>query len=183
MGTPMGSMAQIDLDYAADAGGVLASALLGGGLPPEAQDRLVQAGLCYQSDDIAEGHLREAEALAPGHAAVLIGLYRFYFYKGRLAEALEVARTCLIKAGRENNFATDWRLVSPGDGAFDRYDDMLPRFFMFSLKGYAYLQMRLGELEEGRRAVEKLLELDPGDKIGARVLLGVIERAGLHDDE
>ena len=35
-----------------------------------------------------ENHLREAQALAPGHVAVLIGLYRFYFYKGRLARHL-----------------------------------------------------------------------------------------------
>jgi hypothetical protein len=43
--------------------------------------------------------------------------------------------------------------------------------------------MRLGDLPEGRRAVEKLLELDPSDKVGARVLLGVFERMGRHDDE
>ncbi len=42
------------------------------------------AGLAYAEDAVAERHLREAEALAPDHAAVLIGLYRFYFYKGRL---------------------------------------------------------------------------------------------------
>jgi hypothetical protein len=40
--------------------------------------------------------------------------------------------------------------------------------------------MRSGALEEGREAVLKLLELDPTDKIGARVLLGVLE-AMAHD--
>jgi hypothetical protein len=59
---------------------------------------------------------------------------------------------------------------------------MLPRFYLFTLKGYAYLQMRLGNLEEGRTAVMKLLELDPTDKVGARVLLEVLERTGLDDD-
>jgi Flp pilus assembly protein TadD len=59
---------------------------------------------------------------------------------------------------------------------------MLPRFFLFSLKGYAYLQMRLGNLAEGRAAVMKLLQLDPSDKIGAKVLLGVLDRIGEDDD-
>ncbi len=81
--------------------------------------------------------------------AVLIGLYRFYFYKGRLAEALEVSKECLIKSARDNNFSTDWRDVRAGDADFGRYESLKPRFFLFSLKGYAYLQMRLGELEEG----------------------------------
>jgi tetratricopeptide (TPR) repeat protein len=166
-----------------DPGGVLAEALLGGGLPPEAEDRLVRASLSYHDDSLAEDYLREAEALAPGHAAVLIGLYRFYFYKGRLEEALEIAGACLKKAGRENNFSTDWRDVRPGDARFDSYEEILPRFFLFSLKGYAYLQMRLGRLEEGRGAVDKLLELDPSDKIGARVLLDIVERQGRDDDD
>lgn len=161
---------------------ILADALLGGGLPPEAEEHLWQAGLSYHLDDVAERHLRDAQALAPGHAAVLIGLYRFYFYKGRLAEALEIACTCLAKAARENKLPPDWRNVTAADAVFGRYEDVLLRFYLFTLKGYAYLQMRLGNLAEGRAAVTKLLELDPSDKIGARVLLGVLDRMGRDDD-
>jgi tetratricopeptide (TPR) repeat protein len=161
---------------------VLAEALLGGGLPPEAEFHLWEAGLSYHLDDVAEHHLREAQALAPDHAAVLIGLYRFYFYKGRLADALTIAKSCLAKAARENRLATDWRQVAAEDAAFGHYENMLPRFYLFTLKGYAYLQMRLGNLDEGSAAVAKLLELDPSDKVGARVLLEVLERIG-HDDD
>ena len=162
---------------------LLADAVLGRGLPEEAEYHLWEAAKSYDKDAVAEEHLREAQALAPDHAAVLIGLYRFYFYKGRLAEALEVAKTCLVKAARENGFPADWRDVTAGDAAFGRYDDILPRFFLFTLKGYAYLQMRLGNLEEGRAAVLKLLELDASDKVGAKVLLQVLERMGRDDDE
>ncbi len=160
----------------------LANELLGRGLPPEAEDHLWEAGLAYHLDEVAERHLQEAQALAPGHAAVLIGLYRFYFYKGRLAEALEVAGLCIAKAAQENGLASDWRRVGAADAAFDAYENILPRFFLFSLKGYAYLQMRLGNLTEGRDAVLKLLELDPSDKIGAKVLLDVLNRVGQDDD-
>ena len=163
-------------------GALVTSALLGRGLPSAAERHLWEAGLFYHLDDIAERHLREAEALAPGHAAVLIGLYRFYFYKGRLAEALDIARRCLLKAAEENNLPADWRQVRAADAEFGRYENVMPRFFLFSLKGYAYLQMRLGRAEEGRLAVEKLLELDPTDKIRAKVLLGVLDRMG-QDDE
>ena len=161
---------------------VLANALLGGGLPPEAEFHLWEAGLSYHLEDVAEHHLRKAHALAPGHAAVLIGLYRFYFYKGRLADALTIATECLAKAARENSLAPDWQHVTAGDAEFGRYENMLPRFYLFTLKGYAYLQMRLGNLDEGRLAVAKLLELDPSDKVGARVLLEVLERVGQNDD-
>ncbi len=67
--------------------------------------------------------------LAPGHAAVLIGFYRFYFYKGRLPEALDMAKQCLAKAARENRLAADWRDVAADDAPFGRYDTLLPRFY------------------------------------------------------
>ena len=162
---------------------LLADAVLGGGLPPEAELRLHQAGLSYHATDIALEHLRQAEALAPEHPAVLIGFYRFYFYKGRLADALTVAERCLALSARDNGLSADWRQTTAAQAAFGRYDSVAARFFLFTLKGYAYLQMRLGNLAEGQVAAAKLMELDPSDKIGARVLLDVAARAGRDDDE
>ncbi|MGP6156157.1 MAG: hypothetical protein ACLPYS_01240 [Vulcanimicrobiaceae bacterium] len=160
----------------------LAAALLGADLPLEASRHLLHAGLTYAQSAIAEQHLRDAEAIAGDHAAVLIARYRFYFYKGRLREALDVAQACLLKAARENGLRSDWREVRPEDCNFGAYDAPLPRFYLFTLKAYAYLQMRLGRLEEGRDAVLKLLELDPSDKIGARVLLDVLAGAARGDE-
>lgn len=161
----------------------LPEAVLGLGLPAEAERLLREAGRVYSQDEVAEGHLRAARAIAPEHAAVLIAFYRFYFYKGRLAEALEIARACLRKAAADTGLDVDWRRVRPGDAEFDSFDAILPRFYLFTLKGYAYLQMRLGNVAEGRDAVTKVLELDPGDKLGAKVLLGVLERMGKNDED
>ncbi len=155
--------------------------LLGAGLPPAAQEHLNEAALVYAEGDLALDHLRQAEVIAPAHPAVLIGLYRFYFYKGRLAECLEVCLVCLSEAAYHNNLPDDWRQVQAGDADFSSYE-MMPRFFLFVLKGYAYLHMRLGNLEEGLAATMKLLELDASDKIGATLLLEVYQRKKESDD-
>ena len=156
---------------------------LGVGLPAEAEEHLRLAGRNYQDDAVALAHLQAAWDLAPGHAAVYIGKYRFYFYKNRLQEALAVGTECLGKAALDNGMAADWRLAKPGDADFSSFAAILPRFFLFTLKGYAYLQMRLGNLTEGRAAIEKLLELDPTDKVGAKVLWMVLERQARGDDD
>lgn len=161
----------------------LEQACFGGNLPIQAEQHLRLAGLNYQHDAIAESHLFQAQALAPGHAAVLIALYRFYFYKGRLVDALEVAQRCLIKAARDNGLNEDWQRVKPGDAAFGSYDAVLPRFYLFTLKAYGYLQMRLGRLEESHAALKKMLELDPSDKLNATVLLRVLYRHGREDED
>jgi tetratricopeptide (TPR) repeat protein len=166
---------------------LLAYAVLGEGLPVEVEHRLREAGRAYAQDEVAERHLHEARRLAPDHAAVLIAFYRYYFYKGRLEDALEMARTCLAKAavdmGLVPRLVGSWREVTRDDAAFDTYDAVLPRFYLFTLKGYAYLQMRLGNLTEGRDAAMKLLELDPNNKLGAKVLLDVLEQIGKSEEE
>ncbi|MBB4198433.1 tetratricopeptide (TPR) repeat protein [Rhodoblastus sphagnicola] len=157
--------------------GVLSHAIFGGGLPLQAERALEQAGLNYADPQTAEAFLRDAEAAAPDHFAVLIGWYRYFFYKGRLEEALAIGKRCLTKTAREKNFCTDWRDVRATDADFGCYDDVMARFFMFCLKGYAYLHLRLGDLDEGRAAAEKLLELDPTDRVNAKLLLDVLQRA------
>lgn len=161
---------------------ILASPLLGGSLPAAAERHLQKAALNYHLTDVAETHLRAAHAQAPDHAAVLIALYRFYFYKARLYEALQISRACIRKALQENVLEPDWRDVQPSDADFGEWDALVPRFLLFSLKGYAYLNMRLGYFAEGRLAAEKLLELEPQDRIGARVLLDVLDRIGTDDE-
>ncbi len=161
---------------------IASSPLLGGGLPAEAHRHLEKAAMCYQLTDVAETHLRAADALAPGHAAVLIAFYRFYFYKGQLFHALQISRACIAKALRENVLGDDWHDVRPDDAAFGEWDALVPRFFLFSLKGYAYLNMRLGYFAEGRVAAAKLLELDPRDRIGAQLLIDVLDRMEFDDE-
>lgn len=158
-------------------------ACLGKGLPPEAERQLELAGLAYQDDVVAEKHLRAARAAAPEHIAVDIGWYRFFFYKGRLVEALEVAQRCLAWGARELGLAPDWREVRAQDASFGDWDAVLPRFYLFTLKGYAYLLMRLGDLGPGREALEKLRELDRDDKLGGEVLIKVLDRGGRDDDD
>ncbi len=161
----------------------LERACLGGGLPHEAERHLCLAGLNYHEDSVAEAHLQQAQALAPDHIGVYIGLYRFYFYKGRLSRALQIAEVCLEKSARNNGLAADWRQVHPSDAPFGSYEAVLPRFYLFALKAYGYLQMRLGNFDEGHAALAKMLELDPSDKLGGSTLLRVLERMGLDDDD
>jgi tetratricopeptide (TPR) repeat protein len=174
---------RLDLPDLAVTGDEAAAACLGLGLPEEAERHLRLAGLCYHRDEESLGHLRAAWDAAPGHAAVYIGLYRFYFYKNRLHEALDVARDCLKKAALDNGLPEDWRAAKATDAEFGSFDAILPRFFLFTLKGYGYLNLRLGHIDEGRAAIEKLLELDPGDKLGGKVLLNVLERQADGDDD
>ncbi len=160
----------------------LEDACFGAGLPPEAERELQQAAKRYANEASSEAHLKRAIALAPEHPATHIGLYRFYFYRNRLGEALAIGTACLAQAARYNGLSTDWRQVERAQADFASYS-ALPRFYLFTLKACAYLHMRLGELDIGAAQLAKLLELDPRDRVGGSVLRSVLDRIGQDDDE
>lgn len=159
------------------------AAVLGGGLCPQAQDLIARAGACRQNVAQAMALLDQAEALAPAHPAVLIARYRFHFYGHRLHEAREVARQALKMARqalrREMVGQVD---VSPLLGDEQVRFDAAARFYLFSLKGHAYLCLRLGDIEEGRLALDELRRLDPQDRLGGSVLAEVLHRAQAQAD-
>lgn len=161
----------------------LERACLGQHMPAGAENSLRLAAQSYGDPDEVERYLAQALELAPSHPAVYIALYRHHFYGGRIQEALPYAQLCLVLARRELGLNGEWWDVVPDDAPLGDVSAFAPRFFLFSLKAYGYLQMRLGNLDEGRRAVTKVLQLDPWDRVGASVLLGVLERVGQPDED
>lgn len=149
-------------------------------LPPVAEQQLRLASFAYQDDAKAEMHLAIAKAVAPNNAVVLVGEYRYYFYKTRLTDALKVAEECLAVVSQQLDLPAYWQLVSPEHANFSG-DEPAHRFYLFVLKAYAYLLLRLNRMAEGAQAASKLMELDAGNKVGGQVLLDVLYRIGKDD--
>ena len=152
----------------------------GGDLSQLAERALHEAGRDWCDEASAEHHIRQALALAPEHLAVQIGAYKFFLYRHRLAEALPHAEICLAELLRRSGLPADWRDLTPGHAAFDSLDEA-PRAVLFALVACGYVLARLGREDESRAVLGKVAELDAADRMGARRLLAVIERAGNDD--
>ncbi|MBI3901956.1 MAG: hypothetical protein HY306_03295 [Nitrosomonadales bacterium] len=153
------------------------------GLPEEAERQLKLAGSAYTQDSVAEQHLAEAIRIAPAHLATQVGYYRYLFYKGRLRDALAQLDVCIANAAAQSGLPADWRMAQPQDADFGDFDAIWARFYLFAIKAHGYIRMRLGDLDGGMDAIVKTLQLDPTDKVGAKILLDVIERHGRDDYE
>jgi hypothetical protein len=154
----------------------------GGDLPADAERALHAAGLAWQGEAAAEGHILDAVALAPGHPAVHVGAYKFYFYRHRLAEALPHARVCLADALRRSQLPADWRDLRADDAAFSLLEPA-PRLVLFALIACGYVLARLGREAESRAYLAKVAELDPEDRMSARRLLAVLDRGGEESED
>ncbi len=154
------------------------TAVLGSGLCPEAQDLIARAGACRHDVAQANALLDQAEALSAGHPAVLIARYRFHFYGHRLEQARAIASQALKLARQALRRETVGQVdVSPLPSDEQVCFDAAVRFYLFGLKGHAYLCLRLGDLDEGRLSLNELRRLDPHDRLGGGLLAEVLQRA------
>lgn len=144
-------------------------------IPPEVLDLLADAAGRY-AEGGAEQPLLKACAKAPDSLTVLVALYRFYYYQHRYQNALNTASRAMALVSKKLNWPESWQdinLMALGYGVLESMT--LVRFYLLSLKGAGYLNLRLGNLEAGRAMLEKVVELDTQDRLGALMLLNVVE--------
>jgi hypothetical protein len=144
--------------------------------PPYVEAQLAEAAEGYASGE-AELPLLRAYFLAPDQLSVLVGLYRFYFYQHRLADADQVAVRAMGIAGERLGFDADWtQLDAMNLGAGIQCSMGLARFWLMALKARAILALREYRLDTARAMLNKLQELDECDRLGVKPLLAVLEQ-------
>ncbi len=133
---------------------------------------LIQAAAEHYADGTAEDYLSRAYEISPANLTVLVALYRFYYYQHRYAEALSIAYKAMSVVAPAISFPEHWSEVTFNDlanGVMTSFT--MVRFYLLALKGAAYLSFRMGECEAGVRMLNKVIELDANDRLGAKVLL------------
>lgn len=122
--------------------------------------------------DVAEFALLRAYLLAPEHLTVLVALYRFFYYRKRLPEALLIAERAVAVASRELGLPEDWRAITGEQlGAAILQSMALTRFLLLALKGSAYLLLRMDAPDDALQRLEKVALFDSNDRLGLGDLL------------
>lgn len=130
----------------------------------------------------AEPYLMQARLMAPESLMVIVALYRFYYYQHRYTDALDIAEEALAISGRMFGFDQSWRAMTLKHLSYGMVESFgMVRFYLLALKGSGYLCLRLEELDEGIERLEKVVDLDSPDRLGARSLLEVAyNRKGIY---
>ena len=149
-----------------------AEGAIGGGLSPQVSALITQASLLRHEPQQVLALLAQARAAAPSHPAPLIALYRFYFYGRQLAQARAVGEDALAIA--RTALGPSFGDVPPGEDM--TRGNAAVRFYLFTLKGLAYLNMRLDDMAEARLMLSELRRLDPQDHVGCALLFHVLTR-------
>lgn len=144
-------------------------------LATEAKKCIDEAADNYGHAD-AEAKLMRAYFLEPEHPLVLVALYRFFYYQHRLQESLMVANRVLTVFARRLELPNNWQeLTETQLNQHANSSMVMVRFYLLCLKGAGFLELRLGNYESARVRLQKVVELDEKDHLGALVLLDLAE--------
>lgn len=141
---------------------------------PTVQALMAEASAAYGDGD-AESPLLAAVRAAPENLSILVGLYRFYFYQHRYAEALATSYRVMAVIAPRIEFPVAWGELNEralGRGVMHSFS--LVRFYLLALKAAACINLRLSRFEEGRAMLQKVVLLDAADRLGARNLLKLV---------
>ncbi len=137
---------------------------------------LAQAAERYATGD-AESVLLQAYQRAPENLSVLVGLYRFYFYQHRYDDALFIAQQLLACVAPRIDFPSSWRNLRNSHLAQGVMISIgFVRFYLLALKAAGYIQLRLGDFQEGGDMLRKVIEMDAADRLGAKILIEMLDR-------
>jgi tetratricopeptide (TPR) repeat protein len=150
-------------------------------MPPVVNALLQQAVAAYEDSERAEQLLWQAQALDPEQPATYIALYKFYFYKNRLAEAEDAVRLALAQAARAGGFSEDWRRLTVTTADWTAADGP-ERAYLYGLKALAFIRLRQGDNENSSAILARLEQLDPVDQVGGSVIRQLVSVMEDSDD-
>jgi hypothetical protein len=140
---------------------------------PAEVNTLLQAAVAASSVDQsrAENLFLQAQSLDCRCLQTYFALYKFYFFQKRLADAERVVIAGLEESARQGGFPSDYRRMARNRQKWDLYANETTLFYLYTLKAWAFIKLRLGFTIDAQLILSHLQLLDPEDLVGASVII------------
>lgn len=141
---------------------------------------LVAAANTWEDTSTSADYIQQALAQPTVELDVLVGAYRYYFYKNRDVEALQVARTVLSRLQQSEGWPADWDTLMPV--LKSRLEDEVVRLYLNAYAGSGLLLARLGHVQEANEIAAQVQQIE-AKEFGADVLLTVLNPSPEDDED
>lgn len=134
-------------------------------------EALLEKAACAYPSKKTETLLLELDARLTDNLAILVALYRFYYYQHRYQDGLAILSRALDISAGMLGLNVSWKDLTEFHLGKCVFVSMgLLRFYMMAMKASAYILLRTGEIEPACLKLKKIVELDPADQFGAAFL-------------
>ncbi|YAI82405.1 MAG: hypothetical protein ACQJCO_02075 [cyanobacterium endosymbiont of Rhopalodia sterrenbergii] len=146
----------------------------------DVKNLLILASNNWENTILAEEYIREALNKAKNNLDVLIGAYRFFFYKKKPEIALEIAKKILNIIQETENLPLQWEQLKPI--LVSRQSDSSIRLYLNAYAAQGFILAKLGQLEEAKLITKRVKEIDKNRESCATTVFEVLTKSPEEDD-
>ncbi|MEM8831167.1 MAG: hypothetical protein AAGE96_17680 [Cyanobacteria bacterium P01_G01_bin.19] len=141
---------------------------------PEVKQLMLLASENWEYTGLAEKYIREALSKAGNNLDVLVGAYRFFFYKHKPAAALSIAQRVVELIAKSKNLPSEWLQLKPILLEHKQETDIRLYLNAYAATGLVWAQ--LGRIEEAREISERVKQIDDTSQFCANTVFEVISK-------
>ncbi|MGB5631753.1 MAG: hypothetical protein WBM44_15630 [Waterburya sp.] len=148
---------------------------------PEVKQLMLLAGENWEYTGLAEKYIREALSKAGNNLDVLIGAYRFFFYKHKPVVALSIAQKVVQLIAKTENLPREWLLLKPILLACKQEPNI--RLYITAYAATGLILAQLGRIEEAQEISQKVKQIDDSSQFCANTVFEVITKSPDEDED
>ncbi|MEM8778653.1 MAG: hypothetical protein AAGF26_07255 [Cyanobacteria bacterium P01_G01_bin.49] len=145
------------------------------------QKLLVLATDNWENTALSEQYINEALEKAGNNLDVLVGAYRFFFYKNKSEIALNIAKKVLRIIEEMENLPLEWEQLQPI--LVERQNEPSIRLYLNAYASQGFILAKLGQLEAAKLITEKIKEIDERRESCATTVFEVLTKDPDEDDD
>ena len=147
---------------------------------PEIKQLLLLASENWEYTGLAEKYIREALFKAGNNLDVLVGAYRFFFYKHQPAAALSIAQQVLQLIATKENLPIEWSQLKPI--LITRKQEPNIRLYLNAYAAKGLILAQLGKIESAKAISERVREIDDSHEFCSTTVFEVITKSPDEDE-
>ncbi|MGK7951545.1 MAG: hypothetical protein AB4368_22855 [Xenococcaceae cyanobacterium] len=148
---------------------------------PEVKQLLLLASENWEYTDLAEKYIREALFKADNDLDVLVGAYRFFFYKHQPSTALSIAQQVLQLIATKENLPVEWSQLKPI--LLTRKEEPSIRLYLNAYAAKGLILAQLGKIEQAKQISQRVKDIDDTRQFCATTVFEVLTKSADEEDE
>ncbi len=150
-------------------------------IPEYVKHLLILASEHWEDTERSQQYMNDALAIAEDNIDVLVGAYRYFFYKSNPTMALTIAQRVLNKIQKAEKLPENWEELKPI--LINRKNDSdAIRMYINAYAATGFVLAKMGKLEEAKEVTERVKEIDEKRESCATTVFEVLTAPPEEDD-
>ncbi|MEA5533405.1 hypothetical protein [Crocosphaera sp. XPORK-15E] len=135
----------------------------------------------WQNTVLSEQYINQALEKDGNNLDVLIGAYRFFFYKNKPEIALKIAKKVLRIIQETENLPLEWEQLKPI--LVQRQNESSIRLYLNAYASQGFILAKLGQVEAAKLITERVKTIDEHRESCATTVFEVLTKDSDEDDD